>query len=67
MSIAKKLNLSVMDWHEFLGKMERLDARELNLLAMQLINRNRSLPPPFFSFVLEKILTKIRYSILYRS
>ncbi|MEI6263230.1 MAG: hypothetical protein WCR46_25500 [Deltaproteobacteria bacterium] len=40
MSIAKKLNLSVMDWHEFLGKMERLDARELNLLAMQLINRS---------------------------
>jgi len=29
-----------MDWHEFLGKMERLDARELNLLAMQLINRS---------------------------
>jgi hypothetical protein len=26
MSIAKKLNLSVMDWHELLGKMERLDA-----------------------------------------
>ena len=37
MSIAKKLNLSVMDWHEFLGKIERLDARELNLLAMQLM------------------------------
>ena len=40
MSIAKKLNLSVMDWHELLGKMEKLDARELNLLAMQLINRS---------------------------
>ncbi len=37
MSIAKKLNLSVMDWHEFLGKMERLDTRKLNLLAMQLM------------------------------
>jgi hypothetical protein len=37
--IAKKLEMSVMDWHELLSKMERLDARELNLVAMQLINR----------------------------
>jgi len=36
MAIAKKLNLSVMDWHELLSKMVRLDARELNLVAMQL-------------------------------
>jgi hypothetical protein len=40
MNIAKKLGLSVMDWHELLSKMERLDARELNLVAMQLINRS---------------------------
>lgn len=39
MAIAKKLGLSVMDWHELLSKMERLDARELNMVAMQLINR----------------------------
>jgi hypothetical protein len=39
MAIAKKLNLSVMDWHELLTKMERLDVRELNMLSMQLLNR----------------------------
>ena len=39
-AIAKKLNLSVLDWHELLSKMERLDPRELNLVAMQLINRS---------------------------
>jgi len=39
MAIAKKLNLSVLDWHELLTKMERLDVRELNMLSMQLLNR----------------------------
>ena len=39
MAIAKKLNLSVLDWHELLTKMERLGVRELNMLSMQLLNR----------------------------
>ncbi len=39
MGICKKMGISVMDWHELLLKMERLDAREFNLVAMQLINR----------------------------
>ena len=39
MAIAKKLNMSVLDWHELLTKMERLDVRELNMLSMQLLNR----------------------------
>lgn len=34
MGICKKMGISAMDWHELLSKMERLDARELNLVAM---------------------------------
>jgi hypothetical protein len=38
-SIAKKMGIGVLDLHEILSKFEKLDARELNLVAMQLINR----------------------------
>jgi hypothetical protein len=39
MQISKKMGISVLDLHDILSRFERLDARELNLLAMQLINR----------------------------
>ena len=39
MAIAKKMGVSVLDLHEILSRFEKLDARELNLVAMQLINR----------------------------
>ncbi len=39
MTISKKMGIGVLDLHEILSKMERLDARGLNLVAMQLINR----------------------------
>jgi hypothetical protein len=39
-SISKKMGISVLDLHDILSRFERLDARELNLLAMQLINRS---------------------------
>ena len=38
-SIAKKMGISVLDLHGILERFEKLNARELNLLAMQLINR----------------------------
>jgi len=37
--ISKKMGISVLDLHDILTRFERLDAIELNLLAMQLINR----------------------------
>ena len=40
MTISKKMGISVLDLHDILTRFERLDARELNLLAMQLINRS---------------------------
>jgi len=40
MAISKKMGISVLDLHDILSRFERLDARELNLLAMQLINRS---------------------------
>ena len=40
MQISKKMGISVLDLHDILTRFERLDARELNLLAMQLINRS---------------------------
>ena len=40
MTISKKMGISVLDLHDILSRFERLDARELNLLAMQLINRS---------------------------
>lgn len=40
MAISKKMGISVLDLHDILTRFERLDARELNLLAMQLINRS---------------------------
>jgi hypothetical protein len=40
MAIAKKMGVSVLDLHEILSRFEKLDARELNLVAMQLINRS---------------------------
>jgi hypothetical protein len=39
MAIAKKMGIDVLALHDILTRFERLDARELNLLAMQLINR----------------------------
>jgi len=39
MQISKKMGISVLDLHDILTRFERLDARELNLVAMQLINR----------------------------
>lgn len=39
MQISKKMGISVLDLHEILSMFEKLDARELNLVAMQLINR----------------------------
>jgi hypothetical protein len=39
MQISKKMGIGVLDLHEILSKFEKLDARELNLVAMQLINR----------------------------
>ena len=38
-TISKKMGISVLDLHGILERFEKLDARELNLLAMQLINR----------------------------
>ena len=38
-SIAKKMGIDVLTLHGILTRFERLDARELNLLAMQLLNR----------------------------
>ena len=38
-TISKKMGISVLDLHDILTRFERLDARELNLLAMQLLNR----------------------------
>jgi len=40
MAIAKKMGVSVLDLHEILSRFEKLDARELNLVVMQLINRS---------------------------
>lgn len=40
MNIAKKMGIDVLTLHDILTRFERLDARELNLLAMQLINRS---------------------------
>jgi hypothetical protein len=40
MSISKKMGISVLDLHDILTRFEKLDARELNLLAMQLITRS---------------------------
>ncbi len=40
MQISKKMGISVLDLHDILTRFEKLDARELNLLAMQLINRS---------------------------
>ena len=40
MQISKKMGISVLDLHEILSRFERLDARELNLLAMQIITRS---------------------------
>jgi hypothetical protein len=37
--ISLKMGMNVLDLHDILTRFERLDARELNLLAMQLINR----------------------------
>jgi hypothetical protein len=37
--ISLKMGISVLDLHDILTRFERLNARELNLLAMQLINR----------------------------
>ena len=37
--ISNKMGMNVLDLHDILTRFERLDARELNLLAMQLINR----------------------------
>ena len=39
MQISKKMGIGVLDLHDILTRFEKLDARELNLLAMQLINR----------------------------
>jgi len=39
MNIAKKMGIDVLTLHDILTRFERLDARELNLLAMQLLNR----------------------------
>jgi hypothetical protein len=39
-SIARKMGIDVSTLHDILTRFERLDARELNLLAMQLINRS---------------------------
>jgi hypothetical protein len=40
MNIAKKMGIDVLTLHDILTRFERLDARELNLIAMQLINRS---------------------------
>ena len=40
MQISKKMGISVLDLHDILSRFERLDARELNLLAMQIITRS---------------------------
>jgi hypothetical protein len=37
--IAQVLGMSVIEYHELLAKMERLNARDLNAIAMQLLNR----------------------------
>ncbi len=39
-TIARKMGIDVLTLHDILTRFERLDARELNLLAMQLINRS---------------------------
>jgi len=39
-AIARKMGIDVLALHDILTRFERLDARELNLLAMQLINRS---------------------------
>ncbi len=40
MQISKKMGIDVLTLHDILTRFEKLDARELNLLAMQLINRS---------------------------
>ena len=39
-SIARKMGIDVLALHDILTRFERLDAKELNLLAMQLLNRS---------------------------
>ena len=39
-SISKKMGIDVLTLHDILTRFERLDARELNLIAMQLLNRS---------------------------
>ena len=38
-TIARKMGIDVLTLHDILTRFERLDVRELNLLAIQLINR----------------------------
>ena len=40
MNIAKKMGIDVLTLHDILTRFEKLDARELNLIAMQLLNRS---------------------------
>ena len=39
-SIAKKMGIDVLTLHDILTRFEKLDAKELNLIAMQLLNRS---------------------------
>lgn len=39
-SIAKKMGIDVLTLHDILTRFEKLNTRELNLLAMQLLNRS---------------------------
>lgn len=39
-SISKKMGIDVLTLHDILTRFEKLDARELNLIAMQLLNRS---------------------------
>jgi len=38
-SISRKMGIDILTLHDILTRFEKLDARELNLLAMQLLNR----------------------------